>query len=312
MPLRAAAAAVRWAFPLLLIALASCAGTVNTVCRTEITLQERDHLMLAPVRINGTTVMGILDTGAQTSAVTDALVARLGLLGDPRNGTLMSGVGGEGVAQSDAVVDRFDLAGFDPGTGHYPVISLPISDPPESTDAAPLGALIGADLLSHFDLDLDVANHRLVLYDPDRCQGPLPDWTVPATAVPLDTLWSGRLQLPVRIDAREMQALLDSGATMSVLDLPAAEKLGVTPEMLAREKGGEGFGAAGVNFRRVPYTFRTLEVGGERITAPRISVLDRSLRETDMLLGLDWLRLHHVWISYHRHILFIAQPVGVG
>jgi predicted aspartyl protease len=301
-------AAARLAIPLLPLALAACA-TSNTVCRAEVKLEERQHLMLAHVQVNGTSVVGIFDTGAQTSAVTETLVSRLALLGDQRHASLMSGVGGAGVPRNDALVEQFAMAGFDPGEGHLPVISVPM-DAPAPASGEPLGALIGADVLSHFDIDLDIAGRRAILYDPDRCTGPLPDWQVRATEMKVEVISSGRLLLPVKLDGREFHALLDSGASGTVLDLPAAEELGVSAAQLAQDKGGSGFGAAGVNFQRVLHTFHTLEIGGERLPAPKISVLDRSLREADMLLGLDWLRTHRVWISYRRSLLFITHPVG--
>lgn len=306
------AALARHAATLLPIVLAACAtSTSATVCRTEVKLEERHRLMLARVDVDGTPVPGILDTGAQTSAVTETLVSRLGLLGDPRHASLMSGVGGAGIARGDALVPQFALGGYDTGDGHYPVISVPLDTQDDAKPGAdPLGALIGADVLSHFDIDLDVAHHRAILYDPARCTMPLPDWDTPYTEVPVDIDWTGRILLPVTLDGHKLNAMLDSGATGTVLDLSAAEKLGLTKEVLAQEPGGEGFGAAGVNFQRVTHTFATMEIAGERFRDPKLSVLDRPLRDTDMLLGLDWLRDHRVWISYHRHVLLIAHPVG--
>lgn len=286
--------------------LAACAPQSQTVCRADLPLQDRFNLLIAHVTVNGTSVAGIFDTGAQTSAVTDHLVTRLGLLSDPRHGSLMSGVGGEGMAQNDVLVDQFALAGYDAGAGHVPVIALPVDD----SAGERLGALIGADVLAHFDIDLDIAGHRAVLYDADRCQGPLPDWDMPFATVDLHETWSQRLLLKVKVDGQDLTALLDSGATTTVIDLPAARRLGITEAMLAAEPGGEGFGAAGVNFQRVLHVFHSLDVAGETLTAPRLAVLDRSLQEADMLLGLDWLRLHRVWISARKGVMYVARPVG--
>ncbi len=291
------------------LALAACAGSDKTVCRTDIALQDRQHLLLGPVSVNGTKVLGIYDTGAQTSAVTERLVTRLGLLGDDRNSSLMTGVGGEGTPQNDALVDRFELAGFDPGYNHYAVVALPI----DSAGDEPTGALVGADLLGHFDIDLDVANGKAVLYDPDRCTDAPPAWQASAIKVPLDMIWgSGRLVLTVKVDGQDVRALLDTGASASVIDLQAALRLGVPAATLDHEMNGEGFGAAGVNFHRAVHMFRTLEIAGERYDAPKLSVLDRNLHEADMLLGLDWLRQHHVLISFRRRLLLIERPTGVG
>jgi len=290
--------------PLLLVV--ACAGRSNTVCRADIPLEDRQGLMLAPVAVDGVTVPGIFDTGAQTSAVTEALVNRLGLLGDDRHSSLMSGIGGEGTPQNDALVERLELAGYDPASGHYPVFAVPV----DAGHGQPLGALIGADLISHFDIDLDVTGRQASLYDLDRCPDPPPDWLATADQVPLDISWTGRLKLTVQIDGHDVSAILDSGATATVVDLPAAERLGVTEAQLAHEHGGAGFGAAGVAFNSVVHTFRSLQIGREHFAAPHLSVLDRPLQEADMLLGLDWLRIHHVWISYRRHRLFIAPLLG--
>jgi predicted aspartyl protease len=291
------------------LALAACAGSENTVCRTDIALEDRQHLMLGPVSVDGTIVPAILDTGAQASAVTEGVVTRLGLLSDPRNGSVMSGVGGEGVEQNDAIVAHFELAGFDPHSGHYPVVSLPV----DAVGDEPLGALVGVDMLGHFDIDLDVGHGKAILYDPDRCTGAPPAWQESAIKVPMEMIFgSGRLVMTVKIDGQDVRALLDSGASASVLDRKAAERLGVTPAMLAHEMGGEGFGAAGVNFHHALHTFRSLEIAGERYDSPKISVLDRDLTDADMLLGLDWLRRHHVLISFRRRLLLIERPTGVG
>ena len=62
MPLRSAAA--RCAVLLPMLALAACVARVNTVCRAEIPLEDREHLIVAHVLVNGTPVAAILDTGA--------------------------------------------------------------------------------------------------------------------------------------------------------------------------------------------------------------------------------------------------------
>ncbi len=308
MPRRVAPAA-RIAGLVALLGGAACTNSANTVCRADIPIESGQRLLIASLTVDGKPARGILDTGAQGSAVTDALVTRLGLLSDPRNGSLVSGVGGEGMPQDDALVRQFELAGFDPSNGHYPVIGLPAGAAPGSE---PLGALVGADVLSHFDIEIDLPHDKLVLYDRDRCTAPLPDWPGPVTEVPLSITWTGRPKLTVKLDGHDIDALLDSGATQTVVDLPAAEKLGLSWDVLKKEPGSEGFGAAGVNFQRVPHTFQMLDIGGEAIPVPRLEVLDRSLREADMLLGLDWMRTHRVFISYRHHRLFIARPLGIG
>src|SRR5580692_9817980 len=70
--------------------IAACAGKTDTVCRADIALDRRFGLLVTPVTIEGTEVPGVLDTGAENSAVTGGLVTRLGLRGDEKNGSLLS------------------------------------------------------------------------------------------------------------------------------------------------------------------------------------------------------------------------------
>jgi predicted aspartyl protease len=293
-----------------LLLVAACAGGAeHTVCRADLPLLEHKSHLIVPALINGHSVPALLDTGAQGSSVTEATITRLELQSDPRHGTIISGVGGQGVLQNDALIERFELAGYASGLVHYSVLQLSLDSPGKE----PIGALVGDDLLSHFDIDLDVAHRKLALYDPDKCQDTQPDWQASALQVPLSTSFgTGRLTLKVKVNGHELNALLDSGSEGTVLDLAAAERIGVSREVLSKEPGGTGFGAAGVNFRMVAHKFESLEVAGDRFDGPTLAVLDRDLREADIILGLDWLRKHHVLISFRRNILYVARPTGAG
>jgi predicted aspartyl protease len=292
----------------ILLALSGCAGD-HTVCRTDLPLEERRYHLIVPASINGHTIPALMDTGAQTSSVTEDVITRLELQSDPRHGTILSGVGGQGVAQNDALISRFELAGYDAGEQHYSVLQLWH----DSSGKEPVGALVGADLLSHFDIDLDIPQHKLTLYDPDKCGGTLADWGGSAVQVPLErSFGSGRLSLKIKLDGQDVVALIDTGSDGSVIDLSAAERLGVTRAMLAKEPGQKGTGAAGVNFGLVEHQFKSMDIGGEHFDAPKIAVLDRDLREVDMILGLDWIRRHRVLISFRRQMLYITRSEGGG
>lgn len=300
--------------PPLLAALlaASCAddqqGASGDACRVtragDVALELRDHLIMAPATINGAKVRVVVDTGAEISAVTGEMISRLGLLGDQNNGSLMSGVGGQGLAQADALVDNLTFGPFKSGATHFAVVDLRFgkaSDPP-------LGGMIGADVLSRYDLDLDIPDGRLTLYKVRHCSGNFLPWTMPYDATKLHVTWEDTLTLPVVVNGVRFTALLDSGSTGTVLDSQAAEKAGVSAADLAKEEPGKGTGAAGVDFQEVSHVFRDMRVGPVTLHDVRLGVLDRTLHDSDMLLGLDFLGTRHVWISYRTGQLFIARP----
>lgn len=296
-------------FWLLPLALAACADAPGPCAVTEVASYRplvHHNLLYVPAMLEGHAIRALLDTGAQRSVVTAAAVAQFRLLSDPRNGTLMSGVGGQGLPQNDALAEHYSFAGFDPGGGHYPVVDLPITLPP-----GPLfGGIIGSDMLGAFDLDLDRANERLTVYRVGNCHGDFVPWTAPHAAMPLRLAWeTGRPLLPVEIDGVKLTAMLDTGASSSVLDSAAAQKLGLTAAQLAKEPSGRGFGAAGVDFTRTQHRFREMVVGSERFADIELTVLDRTLPEADMLLGEDYLARRRVWISYRTRQMFVT-PAG--
>ena len=302
---RAALLALAMAIP------AACAdgdagGTPGQCKLTQVasyTLHKQQSLVFVPVSIQGTTVLALLDTGAERSVVSAGIVTKLGLLSDPRHGSLVSGVGGEGIGQNDALVSHFEFAGHDPEIGHYAVVSIPIDTGPELS----FGGILGGDILSDFDLDLDVAHGRLTVYEVHKCGGQFLPWTDPYSAIPMHLSWnSGRPIVPVIVDGVRIDAILDTGAASSVIDSDAAERLGVTTAVLAREPSARGFGAAGVDFKRTLHRFNMLQVADEQFPSPYLAVLDRSLREADMLLGQDFLRSRRVWISYRTRQLFVS------
>jgi Aspartyl protease len=292
--------------------LAACvdsdAGGAGGQCRVsqvaDFPLRVEGNAIFAPIRINDATELGQLDTGGEVSVITAAATARLGLPGDMRHGTQMIGVGGLGLPRNDAILDHFELAGFDPGKSHYPVIDSHYAPAMDKL----VGAIVGADLLSHFDLDLDVAHKRLKLFRVSHCSGNFLPWNRSYTAVPLAVNWGGDLVTTVKIDGVALEAILDTGASSSVIDLPGVGKLGVTAEKLAKAQHGMGSGTAGVDFRLAAMTFGDMQVGTDHVAKPEVVVLDRSLHTGDMLLGIDYLRTRHVWISYHTEQLFIETP----
>jgi predicted aspartyl protease len=278
------------------------AATCGVTQIARVPLRHGYGMLIAMARIDGADVPMIVDTGSDRTVVTADMISRFGLLGDPKHGTLASGVGGQGLPQSDALVKSFSFGGFDPALDHFPVIQLP-----PLPDDERLGGLVGADVLSHFDLDLDIPHDSLGLFRVRHCSGNFLPWTVPYSAVKLDVSWSDMLHLPVTLDGKPIRALLDTGAAATILDIDAAARVGLNMAELDRSAIGSGYGAAGVSFLHARHSFREMQIGAEHIERPALHVLDRTLHDTDMLLGYDYLGRRHVWISYATGQLFVAN-----
>jgi len=266
--------------------------------------------ILVPVEINGTTSSFILDTGAQRSVVTEAAIRRLGLARDPWVGTTMSGIGGIN-DRANADPRRFTLGGV-------PLVrrtlnhdtSLAVGVLPGSSAPGPLvDGLLGRDYLSMFDLDLDVPALRLTLFQPVGCSGRFLPWADGYVAVPVSNPTESALVVPVVLDGTPLRALLDTGASGSLLGAAGIVRTRVDVAGPGSDPTDQvsGLGPHIVTMRR--HQFHSLSVGGQIVQSPLVWVAPVHLTPiVDMLLGADWLAARRVWISYATHQLFMSVP----
>jgi Aspartyl protease len=263
-----------------------------------------------PVQVNGATGTFILDTGAQRSVVTEEAVRRLGLARDEWVGTTMQGVGG---IESRPNADPRSLT-----LGGVPLVrrtvthdnSLTVGILPRTRIGNILiDGVLGRDFLSLFDLDIDVPNHRLGLYQVHDCAGRFLPWQGGYTALPVTLPAENALIVPVMLDATPLRALLDTGASASLIAAPGLFRLGLQPANFAGDPVDEvsGLGSHVVTMHR--HTFRSLRVGGQTADSPVIWVAPIHLTPiVDMLLGADWLADRRVWISFATRQLFVSAP----
>src|SRR5262249_20295043 len=136
---------------------------------------------------------------------------------------------------------------------------LPVSE----VAGRPVAGLLGRDFLSPFDLDLDLPHHRLTLYDVHECTSGFLPWTLPYAALPASTPVGAALVVPAMVDGRPLRALVDTGASASLVTAPGMFRLGLTPGLLAHDPAGNG---RGIGPRPVPmyrHRFSELRVGPE-------------------------------------------------
>jgi clan AA aspartic protease (TIGR02281 family) len=286
-------------------ARAAPACDVTPVATLPLTLADR-HAYVT-VQIEGADVRMLVDTGAAVTALDRTTADRLGLHRDARSKrTAVIGIGGPARAADVLIAGSLDIGGLH--LAHIPLASIDIGagQPP----AARIAGILGADILSRYDLDLDPARGRLVLHAAASCANGLPDWSEPYQAVPLTPVRGSSLMLaPVAIDGRPMAALVDTGATQSVLFAPALRRLGNDAVARPTDRTGYGLGAvAGRRIAAVMHRFRSMQVGRETLDRPDLAMVREGPPGLDMLLGLDYLGRHHIWISNATRRMFIATP----
>ncbi len=254
--------------------------------------------------INGQDAPLVLDTGAPTVVLNPEAVAALNLEPDRVPRVLVSsGLGGTSNLKM-AQADSFELGGFRMRHQVVAVGAMTFGAIPSTIDR-PAG-LLGAGYLQAFDLELDFAADRMSLYGSRHCEDGFLPWQPPFDMIPLQVQPSGHIIVPIILDGKPMNALLDTGAAISTISARAAAALGVTSERLGHDQQIE-VGANGPD-RLIGWVhkFRTLSVGQQTLQAPALLISPSELPMAPALLGLDFLRRYRVWISYGSNRLYLA------
>lgn len=259
------------------------------------------------VKINGNDTRLAVDTGAFFSSMSRASALALGLkLRAAPFGFRISGVGG--TADADfAQVKQFGILGTTLKNVGFIV---------GGTDTG--YGLLGANLLDSVDLELDLAHGKLTLFKADHCNKlALAYWSKVGSYNTADIERAGnsndrRTFLSVTINGKHVRALLDSGAFATVLSRRSAERIGIdlsAPDVVA------GISSIGIGARSVKtWTVRidSFSVGTETIQHSQMQVIDGSMGDdhTDMLLGVDFLLAHHMFIANSQRKVYFTYSGG--
>ncbi len=288
---------------------AKAAMQTQAACRVDtvasVPVETIGNQPIVTLMLNGQPARFILDTGAERTVIAEPSAQRLGLARDTWVGTTMSGIGGI-QTRPDALPRSIVLAGV-PLVRNTLAHDSSLVVTPELRGAA--DGLLGRDYLSRYDLDIDLPHRRIGLETVQGCSGRFLPWQGGYVALaPLLPLRNG-IVLPVTLDGHALRALLDSGASSSLLAAPGMFKLGLG---VAQTQGDasqavNGVGPHTVIMRR--HRFRELVVAGPPQQQPEIWVAPAHLTPiVDMLLGMDWLVTQHVWVSYASGQVFVQVP----
>jgi predicted aspartyl protease len=300
-------------YPLLCLPLlAACAGpphvdapeacTVQRVAEVPLTL--RDGFLTVPVTIEDKPVTMLIDTGAERTMVTPGTVSALRLDRDRHRRTQIIGTGGSTITEN-AKVQSFGFGGYEVSDQSYAVGALG----PDQSE----GGLVGADWLSLFDVEIDVPQQRIALYQEQGCNGRYIPWHGPYADIQ-HVRPQGRalIVLPVRVAGQPITAILDSGANTTQLTQTAAARLGVGEADLARDPASHTVGVDQANVAMHRHRFPDMVVGVDEFPSVLLSVGAVQVPGADMLLGADFLRSRRVWLSYATGQVFIQRSSPRG
>lgn len=256
-------------------------------------------------KINGVNRRFILDTGAFFNMLSRADALSLGLQLQPAPfGLQVAGVGGSAYVQLTRVNDFGIL-----GTTIKHVLFI--------VGGTDIGhGLLGANLLDAADLEIDLANGKTTLFKPSDCKkDSLAYWTKGgnynvAKIESAERENSRRTFLNVIIDGKKVRAVLDSGAASTVLSREAAKRIGIDLDGPDVKTGKRTFGIGARTVKTWTVPIATFSVGTETIQHSQMQVIDGHLGDTDMLLGVDFLLAHHVYIANSQGKMYFTYNGG--
>ncbi|QDH17097.1 retroviral-like aspartic protease family protein [Swingsia samuiensis] len=267
-----------------------------------LSIKDTGGYLSIPVKINGSEVSMIIDTGSQGSLMTPEGVHLLHLPTDPNHHTIMQGPNGTPRLVPNISIHNLSFGHLNLGPGSMPTGNLPgapILHPP-------ILGLLGADAIDGYDLEFNIPHHQLTFWKA----------TPSSPACTIRPLWKGkwntilaretdgRLMVPFILDGTRGIALLDSGARSHIINTAFTYRLGLNDELLALDPGGV---SAGVDLHQRRYhwhRFHRFTMGGTVWLNPVLTVAPVH-DQADMLLGSDWFSKHDIWLSYSSGQVFV-------
>jgi lipoprotein NlpI len=263
--------------------------------------------------INGKKVGVLLDTGSNTTVIARSAAIRLGLERQYIAGVEAHGVGGmtqvektqvDEIRLGQAVREKWDLL----------VVG-------EHAFGGDIAVILGEDLFEAIDVELDLGNHVVRLFQPRNCErSPLAYWAPQAPRVEMDV---GRsILVSGEVDGVPVRAMIDTGAARSTLATQVAAQIGITPSSPDVTPGGclAGVGKKLVDGWIAP--IKEFSLGGEIIHNPRIGMADmasatgyheigtriaKPVNFPTMVLGVDFLLAHRVFVSHSQRAVYFTH-----
>jgi predicted aspartyl protease len=272
--------------------------------------------------INGHKIDVLLDTGLslpEGALLERAAARRLGIPLTTNLPAMIGGIGGE-TRLSTIVVEEFRI-----GQATRRAWDVLVGGEEHGQQGA---FIIGNRFFEKVELEFDLARHAVRLFRSEGCRGiSLAYWAARETAgaVPIWVNDAGHVTVEVRLNGMAVRALLDSGATTSLLDSAVAARLGVTAQSEGTTPGVCGHGLGRQRLETWVGQFDSFSIGDETIRNPKLYFADlqrdmptvasaffrvQKYEMPEMLLGADFLRAHRVLIARTYSKMFFTYAGG--
>ena len=268
------------------------------------------NLPIIDGEINGNKVSILIDTGSQRSFVTRSAVSRMMLM--------RTNVGTTGLESV-----RLDELRIGPAKRKdWNVLVSPEQD----FGTQVISLVLGYDFFAGVDFEFDLANRAIRLFQARDCAGsPLAYWT-DAKPVEAQIQGTGEILLSVAVNGRPSLAVIDSGAVFSAVTMAESVRLGINAKTdgVATAGCSIGIGRPALDYWSAP--FQSFAIGNEVIRNPTLRIADftressvsqvggrqagRFAEQPQMILGMDFLRAHRVFVSNSQRKMYLTYAGG--
>jgi predicted aspartyl protease len=282
-----------------------------------------DNRVYVPVKINGTDKTMLVDTGGFFTEITSAAAAEMNL---QTRHTGVEVVGLAGDTTDTAVTTSFALGNLRASSMDFMIMP---GGHQLAADVEGAAGILAPNLLRSYDADFDFGNRKFNLLSQDHCEGKVIYWPADAVAVvPISLDSGGSINFPVELDGVNLNAILDTGASESVLNLDVAtDRFNIHPgdsdtpaagHMQGRDKATtythrfkslsfEGIAIGNPSFRIIPDLVRYKMHNPLDTVSNDTHIKDPSYKTLDdMIVGMDVLRRLHVYVAYKEKKLYIT------
>lgn len=268
-----------------------------------VTMAGRSPIVTA--QINGRDARFILDSGAFFSTIAKANALEYGLtVRGVAPGARLKGIGGD-TSLGATTAKELGLAGQ----------TIPHIDFVVGGSDTGYAGLLGQNILGLADVEYDLPHGAVRLMKGRGCKdGGVAYWArgKPVTLVSIEPMGAGQRHTigTITINGVRIKATFDTGAQGSMLTLAAARRIGITPDSPGVVATGFASGLGQKRVRAWRARFESIDIGGEAIRKPWITIADQAFDDTDMLVGIDFFLTHRLYVDNQNHRMFVTYEGG--
>ncbi|WP_322093260.1 retroviral-like aspartic protease family protein [Paraburkholderia bannensis] len=273
-------------------------------------LAESEGRFFVNVEINGVEQAMLVDTSSLKTALTPEAADALKLPLDMSSAQTLTGIGTQGEPTYPRVLTSLKL-----GPTQWRDLRVPMfAAHAFSTHGGivPAGVL-GANVLSRYDVELDFPRHTMTLYTAQNCLGRFAPWHGDYQSYSPIYTSEHRFIMQMALNRHPILAMLDTGATPSLVSRSGAQRASLDTNAFQQDPQRTGFGLNGTAVAFYIHRFDTVQIGAREFQNVKLEVSDAPFY-ADMLLGMDFLKWRRVWLSYSTGWVFMqlhtasAQP----